>query len=40
MTSMFEGCSKLSSLDLSSFNTSNVEGRPGYGGGMGRMFSG
>ena len=37
---MFSGCSKLATLDLSSFNTSNVKGDSDYPRGMSEMFSG
>ena len=41
MGSMFDGCSGLTSLDVSNFNTSNVTNMGGFMGGiMGGMFSG
>lgn len=40
MGGMFSGCSKLATLDLSSFNTSNVKGDSGIHRGMSEMFSG
>ncbi len=41
MGSMFDGCSGLTSLDVSNFNTSNVTNMGGFRGGiMGGMFSG